>query len=322
MLALEHGTGRDHLYENHPVTRNEVAVATPPLREAYGAIEGVIVHRDPGTCLLGDFRAGKSTAIERAVRELQQTFPDLPVGIALAKGHDAFTQGTFFSDLLVDFAHGGALRGTAQEKRLRCLNMLLAHARELRSDRYLLMVDEAQNWGEQQWTWLRDLANDMAIKRVRLVTIAFGDGACLSELRALLLARRRTDLIGRFLLSPREFRGLNSEEELKATLEEYDDPRRSAYPIGSDVSYSEFFLPKSWGRGWRLAHEAQGMWSEFKAVSSRSGKSISSIGMNWIGGAVRNFLFVESLTDDLDRQSQPGKWVQPVLACGFESTLF
>lgn len=320
--ALEPGETRDKLYEDHPVTKNEVAVPTPPLKEAYDVVEGVVVHRDPGTCLLGDFRAGKTTTINCTVRQLNQTFPNLPVAIALAKGHDAFTQGTFFSDLLQDFNHAGALRGTAQEKRARTLNMLTAQARQLSSDRYLLMVDEGQNWGEAQWTWLRDLANDLANKHIRLITVTFGQTADLRKLRTFLLSRSRTDLVGRFLLGPRGFRGLRDIDELRETLEGYDDPELSAYPIGTDISYSEFFMPKAWKGGWRLAEEADRMWDEFRKVAQHSGKVAGNIGMNWIGGAVRNFLFAESINDGPGYVSSPEIWSLAVQASDYEATLF
>ena len=321
--ALEPGDARDKLYEDHPVTRNEVKVATPPLKEVYEIIQDVIVHRDPGTCLPGPYRSGKTTAIHRTVSELNITFPKLPVGIALAKGHDKFTQGTLFSDLLLDFEHGGALRGTTQDKRIRCLNMLVAQARMLDSDRYLLMVDEGQNWAEPQWTWLRDLANDMCDKmHVRLITVTFGLTTDLMKLRESLISRGRTDLLGRFLLNPREFRGLRDVDELRETLSAYDDPDQHSFPLGTDICYTEFFMPLAYRSGWRIAHEAERMWNEFRSVALRSGKVAANIGMNWIGGAVRNFLFAESVGDGPGYAGTPAIWVNAVKASGFEATLF
>ncbi|MDG0854781.1 ATP-binding protein [Roseateles puraquae] len=320
--ALEPGEARDRLYVDHPVTRNEVAVATPPLKEAYDIIESVVVHRDPGTCLLGDFRSGKTTTINRTVCALNETFPNLPVGKALAKDHDKFTQGTFFSDLLGDAGHSGEQRGTVQEKRIRCLNMWICHARELDSDRYLLLVDEGQNWGERQWTWLRDLANDLHEKNVRLITVTFGQTWELRKLRQLLLARGRTDLIGRFLLTPRAFRGLRDPEELRQTLQAYDDPAQSAYPIATDISYSEFFMPQAFKGGWRLAHETDRMWNEFKAIAISKTKIVDSIGMNWINGAVRNFLFAQMPLDGPGFVGKPDMWHLAVRLSGYEDTLF
>jgi len=320
--ALEPGETRDHLYENHPLTKNEVAVATPPLKAAYEVIQDVVVHRDSGTCLLAAFRVGKTTAIEAAVLELTRTFPNLPVGIAFAKAHDAFTQGVYFSDLLQDFGHAGALRGTAQEKRLRVLNMFITQARQFGSDRYLLLVDEGQNWGEAQLTWLRDLANDLQAKQVRLITVTFGQTTEMLALRERLLSRARTDLIGRFLLTPREFHGIRNLEELYETLAAYDDPNQSEYPLQSGISYTEFFMPMAWKSGWRLAKEAGAMWTELRAVAARKNQSQCNIGMNWIGGAIRNFLFSQLPHDGAGFAGTPELWAHAVQASGYESTLF
>lgn len=320
--ALDAGDARSKLYEDHPVTKNEVAVATPPLREAYDVIESVIVHRDPGTCMMGEFRSGKTTTIERTVAQLNETFPSLPVGKALAKDHDTFTQGTFFSDLLADAGHRGAAHGTAAEKRMRYLNMLTSQARGLGSDRYLLLVDEGQNWGEQQWTWLRDVANDLRANNIRLITVTFGQTFDLKKLRQFLISRGRTDLVGRFLLTPRSFRGLRDVDELRETLRAYDDPLQSAYPIGTDISYTEFFLPLAWRGGWRLAHEADCMWNEFKTVAQRNNKVAADIGMNWIGGALRTFLFMQSPQDGAGYRGTPEAWKLAVQSSGYESTLF
>ena len=320
--ALESGSSRDHLYENHPVTKNEVAVATPALKEAYDVIQDVIVHRDSGTSLLAAFRVGKTTAIDVVVAQLRHTFPELPVGIAYAKDHDKFTQGTFFSDLLQDFNHAGALRDTAQEKRVRVFNMILAQARQMGSDRYLLLVDEGQNWKESQWTWLRDLANDLQKKRVRLITVTFGQTTDMQLLRQRLLSRNRTDLVGRFLLTPREFRGIRDAEELRATLEAYDDSSQHEYPQGTGVSFAEFYMPKAWRGGWRLAQECDVMWTEFRSVAARTNQPATNIGMNWVGGAIRNFLFSQSLEDCVGFSGTPERWAVAVQACGYESTLF
>jgi hypothetical protein len=321
LSALQAGPARDKLYAEHPVTRNDVAIATPPLKEAYDIIESVIVHRDSGTCLLGEFRVGKTTTIMSTVAQLNETFPDLPVGLVLAKGHDQFTQNAFFSDLLLDFNHLGATKNTALDKRLRCLNMLLGQARQLGSDRYLLLVDEGQNWGEPQWTWLRDLANDLAKNHVRLITVTFGQSE-LRKVRTALISRNRADIVGRFLLSTYDFRGLRDVAELRETLGAFDDCAQLCYPLDTDIAYSEFFMPEAFRGGWRLGDEAEQMWAEFAKMAQRSGKVARDIGMNWIGGAVRNYLFAESTRDGPGYTGSPDIWAAAVLASGYEATLF
>ena len=64
------------------------------------------------------------------------------------------------------------------------------------------------------------------------------------------------------------------------------------------------------------------MWREFRRVAQRSGREAGNIGMNWIGGAIRNFLFSESMKDGPGYASTPEVWAMAVQASGYESTLF
>lgn len=93
--ALKPGDERDHLYEDHPIVKNICRIATPPLEAAYDVVVQVVVHRDPSTCFVADFRIGKITAQTIICETLATTFPNLPVGRLIAKKHDAATEKAF-----------------------------------------------------------------------------------------------------------------------------------------------------------------------------------------------------------------------------------
>lgn len=318
--ALSPGYERDVLYEEHPIVKNAARIATLPLRETYDVVAQTIVHRDTGTCLIGDFRMGKTTAQAIIVDTLRDTFPNLPVGRVIAKGHDVSTEKGFYTDLLVDFGHDSARVGTASERRMRIFTAVLAQARQQKSSRHLLLVDEGQNWGEAELTYLRDLVNDWQAQSLAVITIIFAHPA-LEVLRQRLLGKRRTDLIGRFLLSPLEFRGIRDRDELRDTLKAHDDPGRHEYPERSGISYSEFFMPVAWGAGWRLESEVFAMWDAFGRVAARSQRTARNIGMNWVAGAIRNFFFSQAPHDGLGFSATTGIWLEAIEACGYEASL-
>lgn len=319
-LALNPGPERDLLYEQHPVVLNAVKIATKPVQEAYDIISQVVVHRDPGTCLIADFRFGKTTTVAKIIEGLSETFPNLSVGRVIAKGHDISTERMFYTDLLTDFKHSGARTGTTSDRRSRILNLILALAKRKNSDRYLLLVDEGQNWGEMELQILRDLTNDLQAADLTVITVIFGHPE-LYNIRSRLLNLRRTDLIGRFLLTPREFRGLRDRDELVHTLQAYDDPLQHQYPLRSDISYSEFFMPVAWRSGWRLVQEADEMWDALSRIAVHANRSAKNIGMNWIGGSVRNFLFSQASQDGSGFAGKPSVWTEAVEASGYEASL-
>lgn len=309
---LEPGEYRDNCYQAHPVVLDEVHAVTPAAQEAYDVVVQVLVHRDPGICLIADFRFGKTRAQSIIVDSLRGTFPNIPVWKIIAKSHGTPSEKNFFTDILIDYRSGfaGSGSGTAMERRWRVLNIILTHARQLKSNCYLLLVDEGQNWKEAEYDYFRDLTNDCVANGVRILTVIFGHPK-IQEVRQNLLNRKRTDLVGRFLLSPRIFRGIQGEAELRNVLEAYDDPAKLQYPIGSGVSYTQFFRPERWGKGWRLASEAGEMLRAFRRVALCDA-DVAELGMNWVSGAIRSYYF---------SPESDNSWDAAIAASGFESSL-
>lgn len=318
--ALNDGATRDELYRAHPVVRDSLRVVTKSIQESYEVVVQVIVHREPGTCFIAEFRIGKTEGMNVLRNELASTFPSLPVGIVIAKDHTNASERVFYGDLLEDYRHGAAQSGTAADRRRRVLSLWEAEARSKGSDRYVLLVDEGQCYGEEQLTWLRDCTNDMKKAGVVMITIIFAHPK-LRTIRESLIARRRTDLIGRFLLTPRDFRGIANIVELRHLLSAYDNAALHEFPQGSGISMSEFFLPAAFDNGWRLEREADLMWSAFSTISSRSGKKPENLGMQWVTGAVRNFLFASYELDNALFLGDDEKWLYAVEASGYESSL-
>ena len=320
--GLERGpeVDRARLYEDHPVVRNTAMIATRPVQEAYEIVARAIVHHDPGTCLIGEFRMGKTFTLIKIAQTLEQTFPGLPVGRVNAKGHDKPSERVFYTDLLTDYNHRGARTGTTSDRRTRVLHLLRAHAAQLSSNRYLLLVDEGQNWGEAELQVLRDLSNDLQRLGVDMVTVMFGHPE-LHNIRTRLLGRGRTDLIGRFLLTPRAFRGLRNCDELTHCLQAYDEAEQHEFPEGSGLSYSAFFLPQAWDCGWRLADEGPRFWKAISRTAARSGRTANNVGMSWVTGAIRNFYFSQAPLDSLGFVGTQDAWNLAVEHSGYEASL-
>lgn len=311
---------RQELYQSHPVVCNTLRVPTLPVRNVYEAIVQMIVHRMPGSMFVGEFRMGKTRTIGLVREALQKTFDQLPVALLIAKQHDKPSERAFFGDALSDFGHGGAQWGSAAERRLRLLTLLASAATSIGSDRYVIFIDEAQNWGIQEFTWMRDLVNDLIELGVDCIVIAFGHTE-LNMLREKVVATKRTDLLGRFFLTPRPFRGLSDVNELRDTMMAFDDPTRHAFPVGSDICMSEFFLPLAYEAGWRLGNEAPTLWTAFELVAARRGRTAGDIGMQWVMASIRTMLFDGTALDQPNFQYDLDSWVRAVESSEYESSL-
>ncbi|MCE4539652.1 hypothetical protein LXT12_20580 [Pelomonas sp. P7] len=288
--ALSDPAVRQELYHRHPVVCNSLMVITDPVRQVYEAIAQSVVHRTPGSPFIGDFRMGKTRTIGAVRRQLQKTFPNVPVALLIAKQHDNPSERAFFGDVLNDFRHSAALSGSAAERRLRLLTIITSAAMSMGSDRYVIFIDEGQNWDLQEYVWLRDLTNDLVERGVVCIVIVFGHSE-LNALRDRVISSGRTDLLGRFFLTPRPFRGLSNVAELRKTLEAFDRRERHEFPEGSGVCMAEFFMPVAFEDGWRMAAEADDLWAAFQRVASRRGRTAGNIGMQWVMSTIRSMLF-------------------------------
>ena len=288
---LKPGEHRDAVYAKHPVVRNAVKIVTGPVREAEEVTRGAILHRDPGTYFLAEPRVGKTTTIEMIKSVMPQTFPGVPVFDCNAKSHCTRSEKTFFGELLYELGQSPAVGSPAAYRRAVALDRLIGDARTAKSDRIVLLIDEGQSWNEFEYELLRDLINDLRKAGVVCTTIIFAHPNLELHVKRDLLRKGRTDLTGRFLVSRHTFRGLANKAELADAFGAYDNPRRHQFPSGSELCYSQFFRPGAFGQGWRLAAEVDIAWSIFAAASKSSERSLVSLGMQWVSGAIRNFLF-------------------------------
>lgn len=285
------GPERDLLYAAHPVVRNNVRIATAPVIEAEHAVRAAILHRDPGTYFIGEPRLGKTTTIEMIQSVLPQSFPNVPVFDFIAKTHQKQSEKTFYGDLLTDLDRPPGPGISTSERRNTLLNHVLASCRTQHSDRAIVFVDEGQSWGSSEYGWLRDLTNDWRKSQVICVTIVFAHPNLENHVKVQFLRQDRSDLTGRYLVSLHTFRGLSNLEELRDAFEAYDNPKRHQFPHGSGICYSQFFFPRAFQRGWRLREEAAIAWSLFIAYSKPANRASASLGMQWVSGAIRNFIF-------------------------------
>lgn len=288
-LALTRGSEREQLFFHHPVVTDKAKLPTPAIKGSFQVISSAIVHHFPGACFAADSRFGKSYAIAALMQILPESFPDLPIYSVNAKRHDRPSERTFYTDILHDCRHGAADIGTASARRTRLLNMWISGAQASNSDRLLLFIDEAQNWDEFYYTFLRDLSNDLASHDIRMLVVLFAHPSLL-VVRTSLLSRERTDLIGRFMMHPMRFRGVASSSDLEEIARCYDDPTISEFPAGSGISYSRFFRPEAYCDGWRLEDDVEQCWRAFSTAAGKQSGQLQ-IGMQWVANAVRSYFY-------------------------------
>ncbi len=314
------GIPRQSLQIEHPVINNKIWLPTPSIRAAFEVIANTALERSPGVSFYGSSRVGKTSAILVLREQLAQVFPDIPTMTVNAKWHPRFSETIFFGEMLTAVAHVMSAPAKVEVRRGRVVKLLWTSAMAVRSDRLVLFVDEAQCWLDAALTMLRDLANDLLLEhKIQLIVVLFGTPELLSVHTSLLHAGRE-DLVGRFMPQRHAFRGITDCDQLRSTMQFYDDPEVSQYPDGSGLSYSECLLPIAYRSGWRLENEAPLLWEQYRRMALGKG-GLSEVGMQWINASIRDFFQQHISFDHADLHGEADQWLDAVRRSGFETSL-
>lgn len=317
--ALQAGPERDRFLLEHPVLVDRAYFATRAVEAMYDQIESCIRHRDTGRCFVGVPRSGKTWAIEILSSGLRQVFANLVIVSLNAKQHDKSTEKGFFGDFLEDVSIPFEDKTTALVRRRRCVQHIKTRCAQQDSSTVLVFVDEGQNWHADEFTWIRDLSNDLLkFDSVTLVLVLLAQSE-ISLTRSKFRSTNRGDLVGRYLRDPITLGGVQNQDDLEVVLRCCDDPSLHEYPDYSGVSYSEFFLPKAYAAGWRLKGESQLFWSSICDEVARGGGHAFNFGMAWIMNAIRDFLIRAASFDADDFAGVAQMWKTAVKSGRYSS---
>ncbi|MDR7334336.1 hypothetical protein [Roseateles asaccharophilus] len=288
------GLERDTYFKTHPLNRRPVEIRTQSIETAFLDVTEAVTYRQLGLCFKAPFRVGKSTAALMLSLNIRSTVEDLAVHLVVAKVHDKVSERVFFGDLCDSMKLTSG--GTAVERGARVRKAILAACLSAECDQFLLIIDEGQNWGAREWEWLRDMSNELLnIHKITLTTAIFADSR-IEETRSN-FREKRQDLWGRFMMKLRTFTGIRDVGELRYFLSMLDDADKYQFPKGSGISYTEFYLPKAFEDGWRLADQAEEIWQAFERAANEVNRKIGEIGMQWVSDTIVDFLKNQSAGD-------------------------
>jgi hypothetical protein len=301
---------RIRLLPTHPLNQRPVRVLTRAIKQAFLEICGAAAYKHAGVAFCADFRVGKSTAVLMIKDWLRATLPNVAVASLSAQSHKETSERVFYGDMLLAFQLTES--GTAQDRKIKLRAAIIAACREAGGTDFVLLIDEGQNWGDTEYTWLRDLANLLRDQDgFCLITAVWGD-LRLDQLSSMFRTKRK-DLWGRFMLKPQQFQGIRNQEDLRFFLAEHDSIKRCEFPVGSGISFTEYFLPRAYANGWRLANETENLWNAMVQAARGVGQEFSEVGMQWVGEAVIRFLTLR-LRDDAADFRTDSKWWGEALA--------
>lgn len=254
---------RARYLEVHPIKEREYLLPTPMMRKAYTAIRDQVWSRGTGLVFFAQPRSGK-TRCAMAVRDMvREEFPSAYVTLLSARRGNSNSSGHMYKLILK--AEGHAMAARANEDLL--FDNLVTDVRlqtKVNGGRqYVLFIDELQLLSDKDLEQLFCLHNALELHKIRMTTVSFAQPEIMHR-RTALMASNDRQIIARFLAEMRHFDTCKGPEDLLSILRGYDE--NSEFPEGSGWSYTRFFLPLAYARGFRLGIYAMQIWDALQEV--------------------------------------------------------
>ena len=251
---------------HHPLMKDNAILPTRALEEFINTVRLWLDNLLPGGIVYGFPRIGKTQGIRYLMGNVEALLGS-PIPITLISCWEYSASGTsenrFFTEMLNALGYELIASGTGAMKRRRVIDRMVERAAEVHEHRYLMLVDEAQWLSAAHYRFLMDLHNQLKMADIRLITLLVGQPE-LQEIRDDFRSAKKRHLLGRFMTASHHFTGVVGLPDFRRTLKALDGG--SEYPIGSGVSFTQYFVPKAYGAGWRFANHADRIWQILDAV--------------------------------------------------------
>lgn len=284
---------REELKKTHPVITKKYVIVTPVIEDVYALLRDRVYMRSTGTFIYAQPRMGKSTCV-RAIKGLLQTeYPEIFLMSVIAEKKKK--QSTSF---LIDILQADQLfvaKGIRfKEAQRNVLTHIQSNVAMKAGNQFVLIIDDMHNLTGDELYDLTTIHNRLETLNIRMTTLGFAQPEIL-DLRTSFQASNETFLIARFLSEPIPFYGCSEISDLKSILKAYDS--KLFYPEGSQISYTNFFLPKATEGGFLLATDsmAEMIWSELSSAALNL--SSASIPMEHVTRTIEYLLVMSAKLD-------------------------
>lgn len=180
-----------------------------------------------------------------------------------------------------------------------------------------MVVDEAQGLGEMEFAALCNLQNLLDEVGVQMTLIAVGTHD-LTYRHEIASMGNGFHYASRFMRASARFKGVSSLEELKFILDSYDI--HTCWPKESDISFTNYFFPTMYARGFRLAQLSETLWQIYITEAPPSLREDLEVPMENVARAM-DYLFRKLAPDMIDGEIGLDHLRRAVAATHYQATM-
>jgi len=250
----------------HPIATGNYRIATPAIQAFFELVIRCLRYRTTGALIYGPPRIGKTRAIEYLRLLMAETHPKITTYHVQAEHKPRHAEGPFFTNLLDAVGYPDPDRGSNQSKRIRLINKIKEACSRNGSGIAIMFVDEAQRLAENEYEWLRDVQDHLDRMQIKLFMFLVGQQE-LYSIKVNMQRAGRTQIVARLMVDELAFFGIRNVQDVSSCLSGYGE---TAFPQGTDWTFTRFYLPQATDSGYALLLDAQILWDEFAALHNKA----------------------------------------------------
>lgn len=307
---------RRGLAASHPMLEQRYYIETNDTAAFYEIVYDHILVRKSGLYVVGAYRVGKTTSVNKAIERLKKDVPWVATFCHSATRKANQSKKAFCEEMLSSFRYPWT---THAEPVSLVARFLMSLTVEAGSRTCVLFVDEAQMLTIVQLRYLLEIWNELRQEGFILVTVLVGQEGLVS-LKTLTAEADHGAILARFFVNKYVLGGLHSLDDVQQYLAAYDNDLRYPNP---DWPYTKFFCQQAFENDWRLANEAEHFWNALRDHSGAADRMLAYTGFRlaFVNDAIHAFLLDSMKSDRKSFQGSPANWREAV-SLAAESDLF
>src|SRR5438445_1844455 len=151
---------REGFWFEHPIVTARAVLPTPSVTATVALVSKAARRQRSAIAFWGHPMSGKSSCIRVLEQVLARDFPGCGVLVYEAKKKAVCAEGAFLEDVLATLNFSVKLQRSLSGKRDQAMRALYAYAAP--RGHLFLVIDEAQEMGEQELCWLKAINNWLA----------------------------------------------------------------------------------------------------------------------------------------------------------------
>lgn len=237
----------------HPLLRRRKRppMTTPPILALANAIARALDENHQGLDVVGSGRIGKSFSQHWLLgRDWYKGGPVATLCVRVPR-HTKTTDSYIYSLVLFAGKMKASSLATSLDRLQRLCELLENLCVIAQSSTVVLLVDEAQRLFAAELDDFITIVNEAEGRDIDVFVVFFRQRDVSGVELELAKEHVTSHVKGRFKLAKHFFHGLRGEDEVYYVFDRYD--HKTEWPVGSGITYTQYFAPQAFAKGWRLA---------------------------------------------------------------------